>query len=492
MHIAIIGGGPAGLRAAEVAATGGASVTLYDAKPSVGRKFLVAGRGGLNLTHAEPPSVFADRYTGKRQPPGMWQSLLAEFSAEDLRTWAASLGIETFAASTGRVYPREMKAAPLLRRWRLRLANLGVKFAMRHRWIGLHPGARWRLDFEVTGDPVNETLRVDADAVILALGGGSWPETGSNGNWQAILESIGIDITGLQASNCGWEVDWPEAVLARAEGRPLKNISARAGKKESGHPARIAKRSGTGIQPVTIKSAPAEISHSPNPPFSRSSVSPAGEACQSGTGILPVIVAADVSDSPSPPFPHSSASTTVGELLITRYGLEGGVIYRLGPALRSMPDPAITIDFKPSSSVAQLVAKMGAARENLLAEACKRWRLSDAAAAILEHHPDRSSWNSAEALAAAVKSCPVRLKKPRPIEEAISSAGGVQWSELDSNLMLRKLPGLFAAGEMIDWDAPTGGYLMQGCFSTATRAASGALAWLARDKAAHLDVEQGS
>lgn len=193
-------------------------------------------------------------------------------------------------------------------------------------------------------------------------------------------------------------------------------------------------------------------------------------------------VAAGVPHSPFPPLPHcsnSSTSSATGELLITRYGLEGGVIYRLGPALREMPDPSIVIDLKPSSSVAQLVAKIGAVREDLFAEARQRWRLSDAAAAILEYHPDRSSWNSAESLAAAVKSCPVRLKRPRPIEEAISSAGGVQWSELDANLMLKKLPGVFVAGEMIDWDAPTGGYLMQGCFSTATRAARGALAWKA-------------
>jgi len=401
MHIAIIGGGPAGLRAAEISAAGGASVTLFDAKPSVGRKFLVAGRGGLNLTHAEAPEFFAARYTGPGQPPEFWRMLLAEFGPEDLRAWAVEAGIETFAASTGRVYPREMKAAPLLRRWRLRLGDLGVRFAMRHRWVGLRTGHPWRLDFEVPNSDSVVVTSVDADAVILAMGGGSWPDTGSDGRWRETIESLGVRVAPLTASNCGWELAWPSAVLDQAEGRPLKNIAASAGE-----------------------------------------------------------------------------CFATGELLVTRYGLEGGIIYRLGPALRAMAQPRITIDFKPGSTPDRLVARMGAPGRNLFKEACRRWRLDAAMSAILEHHPERNAWTSVETLAAAVKACPLRLRGPRPLAEAISSAGGVSWCEIDSNLMLRMLPGIFVAGEMIDWDAPTGGYLMQGCFSTATRAARSALRWL--------------
>jgi uncharacterized flavoprotein (TIGR03862 family) len=395
--IAIIGGGPAGLRAAEVAAAGGASVTLFDAKPSVGRKFLVAGRGGLNLTHAELREHFATRYTGPEQPPDLWPALLAEFDAEALRKWAAELGVETFAATSGRVYPRELKAAPLLRRWVHRLRTDGVKFALRHRWMGLQAGARWQIDFQVEG----EIRTVEADAVILALGGGSWPETGSDGAWISVLEKLGVTMSPLLASNCGWEISWPPALLAQAEGKPLKNITARAGE-----------------------------------------------------------------------------TSATGELLVTKYGLEGGAIYQLGPALRAMAKPEIIVDFKPAHTAEQLVKKLGNCPRNFLAEARSRWKLSDAAFAILEKFSESGPFTSAESLASTVKSCVLKLTGPRPLAEAISSAGGVRWSELDSALMLRRLPGVFVAGEMIDWDAPTGGYLMQGCFATGTRAARDALKWL--------------
>lgn len=395
-HIAIIGGGPAGLRAAEVAAAGGAAVTLFDAKPSVGRKFLVAGRGGLNLTHAEPDDRFATRYTGPGQPAAFWSELLAEFDATALRQWAADLGVETFAATSGRVYPRELKAAPLLRRWVQRLRAAGVKFALRHRWIGLRSGAQWELEFRVEG----ETRTIAADAVILALGGGSWPETGSDGSWVSALEKLGVAVAPLTPVNCGWEIAWPPAFLAQVEGQPLKNITVRAGE-----------------------------------------------------------------------------ATAAGELLVTNYGLEGGALYQLGPALRALPEPAIVIDFKPAHTVAQLVEKLGNCPRNFLAEARSRWRLSDPAFAILQHVSADQPFSSAAALARTTKGCPLRLKQPRPLAEAISSAGGICWSELDPSLMVRQLPGIFAAGEMIDWDAPTGGYLIQGCFATGTRAARSALAW---------------
>ncbi len=440
-HIAVIGGGPAGLRAAEVAATAGARVTVFDAKPSVGRKFLVAGKGGLNLTHSEDSGRFANRYSGPGQPAGFWAEVLREFGPAELRQWAADLGIETFQSGSGRIYPTAMKAAPLLRRWVQRLRALGVGFEMNQRWTSLTPGppnaANLALCERKTGvPPVRDDSAsslsahattgwkpgvhdrqdacppaklpgppwqlgfsngnvIVADAVILALGGASWPQTGSDGGWTRILGDLGIAVHPLVAANCGWECTWPAAVLTPAEGQPLKNLHVRAGE-----------------------------------------------------------------------------TLAIGELLVTRYGLEGGAIYQLGAALRAMPQPAIAIDFKPAHGHAQLVAKMQSVRRDFLTEARARWKLSAAAHAILA----RKSYADAAALAREAKHCVIALAGPRPIAEAISSAGGICWSELDSNLMLTKLPGVLVAGEMIDWEAPTGGYLLQGCFATATRAAHAALA----------------
>jgi hypothetical protein len=324
----------------------------------------------------------------------MWSSLIDDFDSAALRAWAEGLGVETFAASTGRVYPRELKAAPLLRRWVQRLRDLGVRFVLHHRWAGLRREERWSLQFEAGGKV--ETYQ--ADAVILALGGGSWPETGSTGDWTGILERLGVTVAPLQPANCGWEVAWPAEMLSTVEGQPLKNIVARAG-----------------------------------------------------------------------------AAVARGELLITRYGLEGGAIYQLGAALRALPTPELAIDLKPDNTVAQLVAKLGPIQRNFLAEAGQRWRLSAAAQAILAIGAPADGVDSAEALAEVAKNCRLGLTQPRPIAEAISSAGGVSWNELDDTLMIRRLPGVFVAGEMIDWEAPTGGYLLQGCFATGTRAARGAL-----------------
>ena len=252
------------------------------------------------------------------------------------------------------------------------------------------------VDFRVGG----QVRTYDADRVILALGGGSWPETGSDGTWVPILQPLGIATAPLQPANCGWEIPWPAELLAAAEGQPLKNITARAG--------------------------------------------------------------------------DTSAR---GELLITRYGLEGGVIYQLGASLRAAPSPELIVDLKPDSTVEQLVAKLGPIRRNFLAEARSRWRLSTAAHALLAYGAAREEIASAETLAGMTKNCCLRLTGPRPLAEAISSAGGVCWDELDDHLMLKKLPGVFLAGEMIDWEAPTGGYLLQGCFATGTRAGRGALHW---------------
>lgn len=396
MHIAVIGGGPAGLRAAEIVA-GGAAVTVFDAMASVGRKFLVAGRGGLNLTHAEPRDLSATRYCGPDQPRGIWLDLLSEFDADAAREWAAGLGIETFAASTGRVYPREMKAAPLLRRWVRRLHDAGVQFAQHHRWTGLRSGRLINLHFDVQG----AEFRFDADAVILALGGASWPETGSDGKWTAAFKTLGIGMTPFAPSNCGWEVDWSAAFLAETEGKPIKNVVVRAGEEEA-----------------------------------------------------------------------------AGELLITSYGLEGGALYPLARALREMRDPMITIDLKPAMIESELIERLGKPKLRPLLEAGRKWRLSETVVALLDSHTERDRLRSAAGLAAMVKACPIRLRGPRPIAEAISSAGGIRWSELDNRLMLRRLPGVFVAGEMIDWEAPTGGYLLQGCLAMGTRAAKSALEYV--------------
>ncbi|MFT4175278.1 MAG: TIGR03862 family flavoprotein [Luteolibacter sp.] len=383
LPIAVIGGGPAGLRAAEVASASGVPVSLFDGKPSVGRKFLVAGKGGLNLTHGEAFETFVTRYSNSP----LWESLIAGFTPTDLRGWAAGLGVETFQATSGRVYPKALKAAPLLRRWIERLKHQGVSFHMNHKLTGINPGPPFTLHFE-NGNTFA------AEKVILALGGGSWPQTGSDGAWTSIFDTLGIRHHPLAPANCGWEHPWPAEVLAAAEGQPMKNLHVRAGD-----------------------------------------------------------------------------HLAIGELMLTRYGLEGGTLYALGATLRAMRSPAIAIDFKPTFTHEALIRKMESVRRNFLDEARVRWKLSPPAIAILS----QKTWTDAASLATEVKHCVISLTRPRPIAEAISSAGGVCWSELDDSLMVKKLPGLFLAGEMIDWEAPTGGYLMQGCFATGTRAAHGAL-----------------
>jgi uncharacterized flavoprotein (TIGR03862 family) len=398
--LAVIGGGPAGLAAAEAAAREGVRVTLYDAKRSVGRKFLVAGKSGLNLTHGEPLAAFSSRYHGTCEPSVSWKDLLEETSPDDLRAWALDLGVETFQARTGRVYPTAMKAAPLLRRWIDRLRSLGVTMVMNHRWTSICGGAPWRLGFE-NGETV------EADAVVFALGGASWPQTGSDGSWFTRFQALGLPCHALQPANCGWETAWPASVLAAAEGLPIKNIE----------------------------------------------VSAAGER-------------------------------VAGELLLTRYGLEGGAIYQLGHALRGMESPALSIDFKPTFTVGELVGKLGPVSGDPLAVAIRAWKLSTAAAALLAtaECPDAAS------LAQSAKQFTVSLTGPRPIAEAISSAGGLCWSALDPAFMVRALPGCFVAGEMIDWEAPTGGYLLQGCFATGRHAGRHAARWLKRDGSGDMKV----
>jgi hypothetical protein len=400
--VLIIGGGPAGMRAAEVAsaillgdAPAGevkAATVLCDAQGSFGRKFLIAGRGGLNLTHSEPLENFPDRYGAEQE---RWRDLLEKFGSADLEQWANSLGVETYVGSSGRLFPRGQKAAGLLRAWLARLRSNGVEFQTGARFTGLERlEDGWRVHFE-NGERT-------AKAVVLALGGASYPETGSDGKWPAILTKLGIAITPWQPANCGWEVDWPQSFLEKAEGKPLKNL--------------------------TVGAADEAVS---------------------------------------------------GELLITKYGLEGGAIYRLGPTLRRMNEPALIIDFKPQLSAD--VLRKRALNLKQLAEWFRAWKLSAAAVALMESSVGTPRQSEAatdlEGAIEQVKNFSLRLQGPRPIDEAISSAGGVPWSELDETLMLRKAPGIFVAGEMIDWEAPTGGYLLQGCFATGTRAGASAAAW---------------
>ena len=392
--VLIVGGGPAGLRAAEFVSAAGRRTILADHKPSVGRKFLVAGRGGLNLTHSDPVENFPARY---HDTTGRWAKLLADFSPLDLRAWAKELGVETFIGTSGRVFPETKQAAPLLRRWIARLRTQGVSFRARHELVAFarDKSGAWNVTFR---SPEEEKI-LQAQVVVFALGGASWPQTGSDGGWVNLFKEAGIKVAPLQPANCGYEVAWPTGLLAEADGLPLKNVVVRAGD-----------------------------------------------------------------------------DSVAGELLVTKYGLEGGAIYQLGRILRGMAKPVITLDLKPSFTVEQLIAKLGSASSgNLRDHAARAWKLSPAATALLRE--DEPSCSALE-LATRAKNYQVALGNPRPIDEAISTAGGVSWEELDDQLMLKSRPGLFCAGEMIDWEAPTGGYLLQGCFSTATRAARGALALL--------------
>jgi uncharacterized flavoprotein (TIGR03862 family) len=396
VKLAIIGGGPAGLRAAEVAAKAGAKVTLYEAKPSVGRKFLVAGHGGLNLTHSDPLEAFASRYEGSFQT-GYWSSLLKDWGNNETRAWASDLGIETFIGTSGRVFPKEFKAAPLLRSWVRCLRALGVTIKTRHLLNQITPkDGHFILSFSTQ----EGALTTEHDAVVLALGGATWPETGSDARWVSLLGTMGVPITPFSPANCGWEANWGhilnQDILAHIEGSPLKNITVSAGEQ------RIA-----------------------------------------------------------------------GELLITKYGLEGGALYQLGSALRRMEQPMLQIDLKPTFSAQELASKITRNSKDLLATAAKAWRLSPTAKALLGSID--SEKRDPLSLAELAKNLPIPLIGPRPIAEAISSAGGVSSDALDENLMVKSLPGLFLAGEMLDWEAPTGGYLLQGCLATGTRAASGAL-----------------
>lgn len=398
---AVIGGGPAGLMAAETLARAGIAVTVYDRMPSLGRKFLLAGRGGLNLTHSEPLPGFLDRY-GKAGP--RLHAAVEAFPPDALRAWSEALGQPTFVGSSGRVFPQAFKTSPLLRAWLQRLDGLGVTFAPRHLWTGWDAGGGLR--FAHNGSEVTAT----PDVTMLTLGGASWPRLGSDGQWTAPLAARGVAVAPLKPSNCGFLVPWSEP-FRRHEGAPLKRIAIAF----EGHSVR-------------------------------------------------------------------------GEAIVTRDGLEGGAIYALSALLReainSKGEAQIRIDLNPDASEATLAQKLAAPRgkQSLANVLRKTAKLSPAAVGLLQEaaHNTGTPLNalSAAALAASIKAVPVRLTGIQPIATAISSAGGISFAALDARYMLKDCPGVFAAGEMLDWEAPTGGYLLQATFATAVAAAQGALKWL--------------
>ncbi|RCS29331.1 TIGR03862 family flavoprotein [Rhodanobacter denitrificans] len=401
-RLAIIGGGPAGLMAAEAACAAGVAVDLYDAKGSVGRKFLLAGKGGLNLTHGEPRARFAERYAARCDEVGRW---LDAFDAEALRGWAHGLGVETFTGSSGRVFPADLKAAPLLRRWLHRLRESGVAFHMHHRWQGWSDGA---LRFAT---PQGEHT-VSADAVVLALGGASWPQLGSDGAWVTPLKQAGIDIAPLQPANCGFEVAWSEHLASRFAGAPLKPVVAHWVDR------------------------------------------------------------------------HGVARSRQGEFVLSEYGIEGSLIYAIGAELREQiaegGETLLRLDLVPGYDEAVLAERLAAPRgKHSIGDWLRRRAGLDAAkCALVFELTDKPTLADPPALAARLKALPLRLRAPRPVAEAISTAGGVRLEALDEELMLRARPGVFCAGEMLDWEAPTGGYLLTACFASGLIAGRAAARWL--------------
>ena len=403
-QIAIIGAGPAGLMAAEVLAHGGARVTVYDGMPSAGRKFLMAGRGGLNLTHSEALPAFLTRY-GKAMP--QLAAAIKAFPPDSLRQWSEALGQPTFVGSSGRVFPEAFKASPLLRAWLRRLDSIGVQFALRHRWTGWEPGGK--LSFQTP----NGQRVVEAHATVLALGGASWPRLGSDGAWVELLAAKGVTISPLRPANCGFTVAWSDIFRDRFGGHPLKSVALSFG------------------------------SH-----------------------------------------------TVRGEAVITRTGLEGGAIYALSADLReaiaSSGQGTLRIALRPDLVMNELIARLSMPKgkqsfSNWLRKAA---HLSPVAIGLLQEAAVAANTSlsslSPASLAGLINAVPVQLNGIAPIARAISTAGGISFDEIDSDFMIRRLPGVFAAGEMLDWEAPTGGYLLQASFATGGAAGRGALRWLSR------------
>ena len=401
-NVAIIGGGPAGLMAAEVLSLAGVAVDVYDAMPSVGRKFLLAGIGGLNITHSESFDAFCGRYGPERA----WlQTSLDRFTPDDLRRWGHDLGIDTFVGTSGRVFPKAMKAAPLLRAWLHRLRQNGVRFHVRHRWQGWCDNGALRIcgpNGEITTKP---------DATILALGGASWPKLGSDGAWVPLLGGQGIGITPLQSANCGFAVHWSEHLQKKFAGAPLKSVDIRF----TDHLGQTHQRA--------------------------------------------------------------------GECIVSKHGIEGSLIYALSRPLRDTlnvhGNATFHLDLLPDHTPDRILdALCHRGTRSLSTHLKSALGLSGVKAALLYEVLDKDQRSDLRTLANTIKLLPITVHATRPIEEAISSAGGVCFDSVDEHLMLKALSGVFVAGEMLDWEAPTGGYLLTACLATGRQAGQGALAWL--------------
>ncbi|MET3460652.1 TIGR03862 family flavoprotein [Variovorax atrisoli] len=401
--VAVIGGGPAGLMAAEVLSASGAQVHVYDAMPSVGRKFLLAGRGGLNLTHSEPFDAFMSRFGERR---AQLEPMLAQFGPQQVREWAAGLGIETFVGTSGRVFPTDMKAAPLLRAWLHRLRAAGVQFHMRHRWVGdetLDPAS---LRFATPSGEVTAS----ADAVVLALGGASWARLGSDGAWAPWLQAKGVDVAPLQPANCGFDgAGWSEHFSSRFAGQPFKSV------------------------------------------------------------------AISFTDS------HGRHFARKGEFVATATGIEGSLIYAASALLRDeiaeKGSATLLLDLLPDRSAEQVLAAVKYPRgaRSLSSHLKSRLGLEGIKAGVLYEALSREAMHDPQQLASTIKAVPLKLVAARPIDEAISTAGGVRFDALDAQLMSKALPGVFVAGEMLDWEAPTGGYLLTASMASGAAAARGAI-----------------
>ncbi|KHK52825.1 NAD(FAD)-utilizing dehydrogenase [Ralstonia sp. A12] len=409
--VAVIGAGPAGLMAAEVLSRQGVRVAVFDAMPSAGRKFLLAGIGGMNITHSEPLDAFLGRYRARRDALA---PLINRFNPDALRAWIHGLGIDTFVGSSGRVFPTEMKAAPLLRAWLHRLREAGVQLQMRHRWVGWgaasEPGHAQVLRFDT---PDGERV-VQADAVVLAMGGGSWPRLGSDGAWVPHLAARGVQVLPLQPANCGFDADWSAYFQERFAGQPVKSV-------------------GIGL--------------------------PSGD--------------------------DGALQFRQGEFMVTQTGVEGSLVYALSAPIRDAlaadGETTIWLDLAPGWSAQRVTDELMRPRgaRSMSSHLQSKLNITGVKLGLLRECLSKEAFADLAQLAAAIKALPLRLTRTRPIDEAISSAGGVAFEALDANLMIEQLPGVFCAGEMLDWEAPTGGYLLTACFATGAAAGHGVLDYLA-------------